>query len=305
MNTLSTLTPSPFDLADTDAYRRWRDDRLAAAPTRIEDLVVEVGDPRRLSEAQFDAILGRCRRANMAIYVGNTGDDPDKSIPAELGARLGLHRLDHNRGADKDAITSLKVQTDARHAGYIPYTDRPIAWHTDGYYNTPERQIHGLLLHCVHPAASGGANALLDHEVVYCLMRDRDPEFIRALMHPECMTIPANRGDAGGDGPNGTEELRPEQSGPVFSVRPDGRLHMRYTNRARNIRWRDDPLTTATVDGLKTVLHTPGPWQLEGRLEPGWGLICNNVLHTRTGFTDGPVPRLIYRARYYDRIAGT
>jgi hypothetical protein len=59
------------------------------------------------------------------------------------------------------------------------------------------------------------------------------------------------------------------------------------------------------VDCLKTVLHTPGPWHLEGRLEPGWGLICNNVLHTRTGFTDGPVPRLIYRARYYDRIAGT
>ncbi len=39
--------------------------------------------------------------------------------------------------------------------------------------------------------------------------------------------------------------------------------------------------------------------------EPGWGLICNNVLHTRTGFADGQPPRLLYRARYYDRLAGT
>jgi len=296
-----TGTPSPFDLDNADGYARWRDARLAAAPTRLADLVVEVEDPRQLTQAQFDAILDRCGRANMAIYVGRTGEDPGKSIPVELGARFGLHRLDHNPGADEDAVTSLKVQTDARHRGYIPYTDRPIAWHTDGYYNTPERQIHGLLLHCVHPAAAGGANALLDHEIVYCLVRDRDPEFIRALMHPECMTIPANEGEA----PTGGTVTRAEQSGPVFSVRPDGRLHMRYTNRARNIRWRDDPLSAAAVDCLKTVLHTPGPWHLEGRLEPGWGLICNNVLHTRTGFADGPVPRLIYRARYYDRIAGT
>jgi hypothetical protein len=45
-------------------------------------------------------------------------------------------------------------------------------------------------------------------------------------------------------------------------------------------------------------------------LQPGWGLICNNVLHSRSRFSDGVEPdpaqgRLLYRARYYDRIAGT
>ena len=41
------------------------------------------------------------------------------------------------------------------------------------------------------------------------------------------------------------------------------------------------------------------------RLEPGMGLLCNNVLHDRSAFTDDPThpPRLLYRARYYDRIA--
>lgn len=291
------MLDSPFALDDDSAYQRWREFKLEQAPTDLGALIVEVRDPRRLADAERSAILDRCRRANMAIYVGATGDDPDKAIPRALGASLGLNRLDHNPGADEDAITSLTVQTDARHRDYIPYSNRPISWHTDGYYNSPEHQIHGLLLHCVHPAAEGGANDLLDHEIAYILLRDRNPEFIRALMHPECMIIPANHVDG--------EEVRPDQPGPVFAVRPDGRLHMRYTNRARNIRWRDDPVTREAVATLKALLEQGTDWSVGGRLESGWGLVCNNVLHTRRGFTDGPVPRLIYRARYYDRLQQT
>lgn len=288
---------NPFDLDDDNAYRHWKERKLAAAPTALADVVVEIGDPRTLSDAEHDAILERCRRANMAIYIGRTGDDPDKAIPVALGARFGLHRLDHNRGADEDAVTSLTVQTDTAHRDYIPYSNRPIAWHTDGYYNTPEQQIHGLLLHCVQPAETDGENALLDHEIAYILVRDRSPDFIRALMHPACMTIPANIVDG--------VELRREETGPVFSIRPDGRLHMRYTDRSRNIAWRDDSATTAAISCLKEILHTASPWHLAGRLESGWGLISNNLIHTRTGFTDGRKPRLLYRARYYDRIDGT
>lgn len=287
---------APFDLANPDAYQRWREHKLAQAPTELSDLIVEIADPCSLTQIEYDAIRDRCRRANMAIYISQTGDDPDKAIPAALGARFGLHRLDHNRGADDDAITSLTVQHDARHRDYIPYSNRPINWHTDGYYNNPEREINALLLHCVHPAETGGENALLDHEIAYILVRDRDPDYIRALMHAECMTIPASYVDG--------EQVRPDQPGPVFSVRSDGRLHMRYTNRSRNILWRDDPLTAEAVAFLKGVLQTDSPWHFTGRLESGWGLLSNNVLHTRTGFTDGAVARLLYRARYYDRIEG-
>jgi hypothetical protein len=289
------VSDSPFDLAADTAYRRWRDAKLAAAPTELSALVVEVDDPRRLTPAQHEAILERCQRANMAIYVGKTGDDPDKAIPTALGSAFGLYRLDHNRGADEDAITSLTVQTDTDHRDFIPYSNRPIAWHTDGYYNAPEQQIRGLLLHCVHPAADGGANDLLDHEIAYILVRDQSPDYIRALMHPDCMTIPASYRDG--------EQVRPDRTGPVFSVSPSGRLHMRYTNRPRNVVWRDDPLTTEAVAHLKDVLHRDTPWHLSGRLESGWGLISTNVLHTRSGFTDGATPRLLYRARYYDEMA--
>jgi hypothetical protein len=288
---------SPFDPDRPDPYNRWREARLADAPNGLADLIVEIADPRRLTPAEHAAILDRCRRANMAIYAGGTGNDPDKGLVRALGAQFGLQRLDRNTGADEDAMTSLKVQSDPAHRDYIPYSNRPIAWHTDGYYNTPERQIQGLVLHCVQPAASGGANALLDHEIAYILVRDQDPDYIRALMHPRAMTIPPNV--------TGGQVVRPAQAGPVFSVTPAGRLHMRYTDRKRNIVWRDDPLTTRAIACLREVLQGPTPWHCEGLLQAGWGLIGNNVLHTRSGFEDGTMPRLLYRARYYNRLAGT
>lgn len=291
------MDPRPFDLAEADAYRRWREAKLAGYPNRLGQLVVEVDDPRALSPAEHDAILALCRKTNMAVYASALGTDPDKAIIRSLGRRFGLRRLDDNLGADDDAITSLTVQSDALHQGYIPYTDRPIAWHTDGYYNSPQSQIHGLLLHCVQPAAEGGENELLDPEIAYILLRDQDPEFIRALMHPDAMAIPANRVDGA--------EIRPRQSGPVFSIRPNGSLHMRYTARTRSIEWREDGATHAAVAALERILKQPSPWHFRARLDAGQGLISNNVLHTRTRFIDGPRPRLLYRARYYDRIRDT
>jgi hypothetical protein len=230
----------------------------------------------------------------MAIWAGLSGHDADKRIIADLGLAFGLSHLDHNMCADDDAISSLTVQSDALRNGYIPYSNRPIAWHTDGYYNRPEQQVHALLLHCVNPALEGGENELLDHEILFIQIMDRNPDYIRALMHPRAMTIPANFVDG--------KELRPARTGPVFSLHPDGHLHMRYTDRSRSIEWQDDPLLKEAVEYMKSLLHTPSPWQFRAKLQAGQGLICNNVLHTRSSFRDGENPRLLYRARYYDRI---
>ena len=104
------MPASPFALDHRDAYARWREERLANAPTRLEELVVEVGDPRQLSAFERGAILDRCRRTNMAIYAGSSGHDPDKGLVHALGTQLGLRHLDHNMGADEDAVTSLSVQ---------------------------------------------------------------------------------------------------------------------------------------------------------------------------------------------------
>ena len=197
-------------------------------------------------------------------------------------------------------MTSLTVTDATDHQHYIPYTNRPLKWHTDGYYNGPRRQIHGLLLHCVHPAAAGGENALLDHEIAYIFLRDENPDFIRVLMEPEVMTIPAREEDG--------STARPACTGPVFSVDPvSGALHMRYTARRHHVHWKAEPLVRAAVSFLAQLLTSDLPFIFRGRLEAGMGLLCNNVLHDRAGFDDAPgaPPRLLYRARYYDRIAGT
>lgn len=293
---MDTYRSSPFHPDNPRAFDRWKAEKLANYPTALGELVVEIGDPRRLSEAEKAKLLSLCRKTNMAIWAGLSGHDADKQIIRSLGRCFGLEHLDHNMCADNDAITSLTVQSDALRKGYIPYSNRPIAWHTDGYYNTLDQQIHGLLLHCVRPAREGGENELLDHEIVYLLVREQNPDYIRALMHPQAMTIPANELEG--------EEIRPPRTGPVFAIYPDGHLHMRYTDRSRSIEWLDDPLLSEAVAHLKTVLKTPSPWHFQGKLEAGQGLLCNNVLHTRSGFDDGEAGRLLYRARYFDRIEG-
>jgi hypothetical protein len=152
-----------------------------------------------------------------------------------------------------------------------------------------------VLLHCVERAESGGENELLDHEIAYIRLRDRNPQHIRALMAGDAMTIPARV-------ENGHIE-RAAQAGPVFSVDAGGFLHMRYTARAVSIEWKSDAATRAALAALENILAAAAPWVFRGRLEPGMGLISNNVLHTRTPFTDSERHRrLIYRARYYQRV---
>ena len=292
---------SPFSLQNEAVYRAWRERKLAGYPKRPEDLVVEVGDPRFLTGAEVDAIVQRCRQANMAIYASRSGGVADKEIPRAAGKRLGLTHLDSNMLADEDGITSLQVVPGKFQRGYLPYSNKRLLWHTDGYYNTAENRIRAMVLHCVSPAAEGGENSLLDHEMAYILLRDANPEYIRALMTPDAMTIPANAEE-------GTE-TRPAVTGPVFSIDPvGGNLHMRYTARTRSIEWKQDEATHAAVQFLEQLLSGESPYVFKHRMAAGQGLVCNNVLHNRTGFTDAVdsgVTRLVYRARYYDRIHGT
>jgi Taurine catabolism dioxygenase TauD, TfdA family len=288
---------SPFDLDDTVSYRRWREAKLVCYPACAEDLIVEVRDPRSLSCAERAALLDRISRANVAVYRAALGaDDPES--PRALGVQLGLQRLDANWLADEDGISRIEVsrRTDER-GGFIPYTDCPINWHTDGYYHPAQRRIEAMILHCVRPAHSGGANALLDHEVAYIALRDANPDYIRALVQPGAMLIPERTDDSG--------VARPAQTGPAFSVSDDGaNLHLRYTARTRSIQWKDDPALHAALRALEALLASDSPWILRLRLESGMGIVGHNVLHARTGFEDDAhTPRLLYRARYLDRIA--
>jgi len=297
----------PFDLDHAVAYARWRERKLALRPRHLEELVVEVNDPAALTRAETERLLACCNRANMAIYR-SVARGEDKSLPTRLGHQLGLHRLDTHWLADEDGVSRITVsrgapgcdeaapRPQADRGGFIPYTDRPLRWHTDGYYHPAEGRIRGMILHCVRPAASGGENALLDHELAYIAVRDANPAWVRALMAPDAMTIPERTDENG--------VARAAQGGPVFSVDPqDGTLHMRYTARTRSIEWKDDADTRAAAAFLERTLNSEHPDILRLTLQAGMGIVANNVLHERTAFVDDPAaPRLLYRARYLDRV---
>lgn len=291
------MANSPFDLANDSAYRTWRDAKLALYPRGVDELVVPLADPRHLSADEVAALETRCARANMAIYSAPHLPAADKSIPHQLSQQLGLVRLEGNYLADEDGLSSITPAGDAdRLRGeFIPYTHKPINWHTDGYYNAPERRILGMLLHCAQDAETGGENRLLDHEIAYIQLRDANPEHVDALMQPDAMTIPARTDENG--------VARPAQGGPVFAIdAAGGFLTMRYTARTRSIGWRDDARTRAALRTLTEVL-ADSEYRLTVRLRPGMGLVCNNVLHTREPFADSPGRRrLLYRGRYYDRL---
>ena len=290
---------NPFNLDNPDTYLRWRDQKLANAITSIDELIVEINDPRTLTAAEHAALLERCQRSNMVIYATHT-EPADEDMVRQFGSQFGLNSLDANWLAGEQGITRVTVcADDGQRQAYIPYTDRAIKWHTDGYYNPPERQVRGMILHCVQSAGQGGENRLMDHEIAYLMLRDSNVDFIRALSAPDAMTIPERTDEYG--------VARAAQTGPVFSTDPStGDLHMRYTARTRSIVWKQDADTLAAVAALERLLASDVPHILRTRLEPGMGLLCNNVLHDRAEFSDAPSQtRLLYRARYYERIAVT
>ena len=276
-------------------YREWRAAKLADRPSCADELIVQIDRLIEPGTSALAAIRSRCARANMAIYTCRDAVVDRKAICA-FAAFFGLSRIDHHLCANDDGVAELTVAHEDRRSGYVPYSSRSLSWHTDGYYNEPSRQIRAVVLHCAQDAASGGQSALLDPEIAYIRLRDANPDFIDAFLHPACMTIPANV--------EGGHEIRAAVSGPVFSYdRSSGALHMRYSARKKNIRWRDDRTTTAAREFLTALLADEAGPVLRHDLQPGQGLISNNVLHNRTAFKDGPSQkRLLYRARFFDRI---
>jgi len=286
---------NPFHYDNDSAYQDWKKNKLKDYPHSLAEITVSIQNSQTLTHSELQQLKHCLAKTNMVIYQLENEAAEDKAIPEQIGKQLGIHSLDQNECADQDGFTSIQVVDNGLHAHYIPYSKKPINWHTDGYYNRLSEQIYSMILHCVRPALQGGANQLLDHEIIYMLLRDENPDYIKALMHPEAMTIPKNIID--------DQVIRPDRSGPVFMISADGRLHMRYTARAHNVIWQKDTLVQKAQQRLRSLLNNPGNYLFEACLKAGQGLICNNVLHTRRSFEDNKEqPRLLYRGRYFDQI---
>ena len=281
-------------------YQDWRAARIAASESAQARGFVPIDDLANPADSQISEIIHRIKESNFAIYQAPKSDDLRKDL-RDFVDHFGLRIAERHRSAGEQGIVALTETNAPNQRGYIPYSKRKMGWHNDGYYNAPEDRISAMVLHCANPAENGGVNQLLDNTIAFIRLMDENPAYIKALMHPEAMTIPENR-EADGS-------VRPASVGPVFYPDPEtGALQMRYTARTRSIAWRDDPLTREAVAFLQHPLEGPDPLTISVRFKAGQGVLCNNVLHDRTGFDAEKVeksPRVMYRVRFNNRVKGT
>ena len=291
-----------FNLKDDATYQRWVESKLSAYQKRTSadfKLLVDIDSDGHIPAESLSIIKEQINDYNFALYKMSESAEDHLSAVKNIGNQVGLKELDKNLCAQEDRITKLTVVDHQRGHSYIPYSNKAIGWHTDGYYNPLHQRVLALVLHCEHSSEQGGVNELLDPDMVYIHLRDQNPEFIEALSNPGVMCIPENIEDG--------VEIRPQTCTAVFMpehvAEHDPVLAMRFSKRKHNIIWADDVLTQDALTCLFEYLESDSLYHVKYRLNSGEGVICNNVLHTRSAFTDSAEnKRVYYRARYYNRI---
>ena len=61
----NTKYPKRFDLDTDEDYKKWREEKLAAYPSNVGDLVVELADMTAITSTEKAKIMGLVELANM------------------------------------------------------------------------------------------------------------------------------------------------------------------------------------------------------------------------------------------------
>ncbi len=298
------LLMQPSNLATDNDFEAQLEYRLGLyTEERLQALLkpVTLDVIKGFNEAQLATLFNNIRDFNLALYQIEAGQTLTPDSIASIAAQLGLKTLDKHLCASEDCVSMITdssaepAEGDARRR-YIPYSNRALSWHTDGYYNPYHQRVQALILHCQQPAIKGGANSFIDPEVIYLLLWRENPAYIEALCHPEAMRIPANI--------EGENCLRAETASSVFQLDETATLSgMRFSQRKHHIIWRDDRTTRDALACLNGLLDNAENWRIDHNLEAGQGVIANNVLHRREAYEDGTDQKRLYiRARYYNKI---
>ena len=173
--------------AKSEDFIEWSAKKDLNIPSNINDLKVSISDINHVSKTEISQIKQKLTKFNCCIYASGTDLD-DNSTIMRFAQSLGMRTFDsHN--IDDSAISTISANKDENNMRYIPYTNKGLNWHTDGYYDS--KPIFSWLLHCIEPALSGGENFLLDHELAireYILKYDD----IIYLTNNETFSIPTD-----------------------------------------------------------------------------------------------------------------
>jgi len=286
----NTKYPNRFDLNSDEDYQQWREEKLAAYPDNIGDLVVELGDMTALTNTEKTKIQELIELANMCVFTSGSAPINMDSL-LSIGEQLGVTHTDKSvRHSKSDELTNSGILNKA-----IPFSTRHVRWHTDATYYGSDKTIQSLFLLCKRPAIEGGNNKVLDNEILYIHLRDKEPEALKILMRDDCFMYKNPK----------TGEISKDLGGKVFWINPEGQLCYRFSFRKMDMAWSEDSDVLAARDTLESLILNESEYVIEGRLEAGMGLASNNVMHTREKLIDSDdeaSQRLLFRTRFYDRI---
>ncbi len=293
-------------LDNYDKYCKWRDAVLNNTIDDINNCVVEVNNPLQLSLAEKSQLINNCKKYNFSLFylVNNNNYHNNLSMPisdnnaitsiiVKFNSQLGLDKYDNNLYAKSNGLSHITETTHKKQQEFIPYTDKAMSWHTDGYYNNDNEYVRAFNLYCVQSAENGGENSWINHEIVYILLREKSPKLAQTLANNYAFAIPEHK--------VGNTIKRAEFNGGVFSIdKITGKLIMRYTQRKKNIIWNDEAVYAKNT--LDDILKTNSSSIFTHKIQTGQGLVCNNILHKRKAFTNTYNKRLMLRGRYFQRV---
>ena len=271
--------------AKSPEFLRWAEEKEKNIPRNINGILVNIHDINNVKTSEITKIKETINKYNSCIYSSKIALKSNTDL-LKFVELVGMKTYDCNN-IESSKITTI-TPLENNKINYIPYTDKSLNWHTDGYYD--KKSIFSWLLHCVNPATQGGENYLLDHELAlreYVFSNDD----IDDLMAGDALTIPESK-----------DTSRSEISTYVFSFKNQyKKLHMRFSMRKDNIG--TSPKAGDAVTKLKQIIENDcAKYSLTYKLQKNEGIITNNILHGRKAFRDDKVKRKLLRIRSYERL---
>ena len=271
--------------AKSAEFLKWAEEKERNIPHNIDGILVNIHDINNVKTSEIAKIRETINKFNSCIYSSKMALKSNTNL-LRFAESVGMRTYDRNNIESNEISTITPLENNK--INYIPYTDKSLNWHTDGYYD--KKSIFSWLLHCVHPATHGGENYLLDHELAlreYVLRYDD----INNLMSEDALTIPESK-----------DTSRSEISTYIFSIKNQyKKLHMRFSMRKDNIG--TSPKAGDAVTKLKqTIENDCAKYSLTYKLQTNEGIITNNILHGRKAFKDDKVKRKLLRIRSYERL---
>ena len=120
---IKQLNDNPFDLANDEAYKKWRQIKLAAYPASLDELIVPIADVNAVTDDELRQLKQVIHRYNLVIYDLGAEGFVSKAQIRQFARVLDLDRIDNNICSDEDSITALQVSDAGQKKIYIPYTN--------------------------------------------------------------------------------------------------------------------------------------------------------------------------------------